>query len=147
VRAVQVVCAQAIVLYWSELLWHPSEADRRDDLQLLLNQQARSILGALPTTPWGALKRDSGLTLAPVILESRQQLVAARQANSCSNKLRKLHKNPSSRVPVWRAVKKEHEHGWTTEGMSWPAPGEESVVRTVILDDATAAKRAPQRWA
>jgi hypothetical protein len=24
--------------------------------------------------------------------------------------------------------------------MNWPAPGEESVVRTVILDDATAAK-------
>ena len=31
--------------------------------------------------------------------------------------------------------------------MSWPAPGEESVVRTVILDDATAAKRAVKRWA
>jgi len=31
--------------------------------------------------------------------------------------------------------------------MSWPAPGEESVVRTVILDNATAAKRAAQRWA
>jgi len=44
-------------------------------------------------------------------------------------------------------VKKELEHGRTTEGMSWPAPGEESVVRTVILDDSTAAKRAAQRWA
>ena len=31
--------------------------------------------------------------------------------------------------------------------MSWPAPGDESVGRTVILDDATAAKRAAQRWA
>jgi len=31
--------------------------------------------------------------------------------------------------------------------MSWPAPGEETVVRTVILDDATAAKTAAQRWA
>jgi len=31
--------------------------------------------------------------------------------------------------------------------MSWPAPGEEPVVRTTILDDTTAAKSAAQRWA
>jgi hypothetical protein len=41
----------------------------------------------------------------------------------------------------------EHEHGRTTEGMDWPAPGKESVVRTTILDDTTAAKRAAQPWA
>jgi len=29
----------------------------------------------------------------------------------------------------------------------WPAPGEQSVVRTVILDDTTSAKRTAQRWA
>ena len=49
--------------------------------------------------------------------------------------------------PVCRGVRKEHEHGWMTEGMSWPALGEESVVRPVILDNATTAKRAAQRWA
>jgi len=42
---------------------------------------------------------------------------------------------------------KEHEHGRTTESMSWPPTGKESVVRTVLLDDAPAAKRAAQRWA
>jgi len=31
--------------------------------------------------------------------------------------------------------------------MNWPTPGEESVVRTIILDDDTAANRAAQRWA
>jgi len=91
--------------------------------------------------------RDSGLTPGPVILGSRQQRFAARLANACSNKLKKLHQNPSSGTPVYRAVKKEHKHGWTTEGMSWRAPGEESVVRTVILDDATTASRAAYRWA
>jgi len=50
-------------------------------------------------------------------------------------------------MPVCRAVKKDHEHGQTTEARRWPAPWEESVVRTVILDDAIAAKRATQRWA
>jgi len=147
IRAVQVACIQAVALYGSELWWAPSAAGRRDDLQLLLNRHARSIMGALPTTSRGALMRDSGLTLAPVILESRPQRFAARLAKACSNKSRKLHQNPSSRMLVCRARKTEHEHGRTTEGMSWPAPSDKSAVRIVILDDATAAKRAAQRWA
>jgi len=100
------------------------------------------MLGALPTTPRGALKTYSGLTQVHVSLESRQQCLTAMVANMCSNTLRTLHKTLSSGTPVCRAVKTEHEHGRTTEGMSWTAPGEESVVRTVILDDATAAKKA-----
>jgi len=31
--------------------------------------------------------------------------------------------------------------------MSWPAPGQEPVVRTTILDDTAAANSAAQRWA
>jgi len=57
VRAVLVACVQAVALYGSKLWWDPREVGRRDDLQLLLNQQARSILGVLPTTPQGALMR------------------------------------------------------------------------------------------
>jgi len=41
----------------------------------------------------------------------------------------------------------EHEHGRTTEDMSWPAPGEEPVVKTIILDNKSTAMRAAQRWA
>jgi hypothetical protein len=147
VRPVQIACVQAVALYGSELWWNPKEVGRQDDLQLLLNRQARSILGALPTMPRGALMREAALTPAPVILDSRQQRFTARLANACSNKLKELHLNPTSGAPICRAVKKEHGHGRTTEGMSWPAPGEESVVRTLILDDDTAAKRAVQRWA
>jgi len=72
VRAVQVACVQAVAQDGSELWWDPKEAGRRDDLQLLLNPQARSILGTLPMTPPGALISDSGLTPRPEILESRQ---------------------------------------------------------------------------
>ena len=96
VRAIQVACVQAVALYGSELWWDPNEPGRRDDLQLLLNRQARSILDALPTTPRGALIRDSGLTPVPGILESSQQRFAARLANTCCNKLRKLHQHPCS---------------------------------------------------
>jgi len=91
--------------------------------------------------------RESGLTPAPVILDSRQQRFAARLADACSSKLKELHRNPSSSAPICRVVKEEHEHGRTTEGMVWPAPGEESVVRTIHLDEATAAKTTAQPWA
>jgi hypothetical protein len=84
---------------------------------------------------------ESGLTPAPAILDSRQQPFAARLADACSSKLKELHRNPSSGAQICRVVKKEHEHGTTTKGMNWLTLGEESVVRTTILDDTTAAKR------
>ena len=118
------VCIQAVALYGSELWWDPKEGGRRDDLQLLLNRQARSILGALPTIPRGALMSESGLTPAPVILDSRQQRFAARLADTASSKLKELHRNRSSGAPICSVVKEEHEHGQTTEGLMWPAPGE-----------------------
>jgi len=140
------LCVQAVAQYGSELWWDPREVGRRDDLELLLNRQTRSMLGALPTTPRGALMRESGLTPPLVSLDYRQQRFAARLENAWSSKLKELHQNPSSGAPICRVVSKEHEHGRTTEGMNWPAPGQEPVVRTTILD-TTAAKSAAQRWA
>jgi len=64
VRAIQVAGFQVVALYGSELWWDPRDVCRRDDHQHLLNRQARSILGVLPTTLWGALMRQSGLTPA-----------------------------------------------------------------------------------
>jgi hypothetical protein len=136
-----------VALYWSELWWDPKDVGRRNDLQLLLNWQARSVLGALPTTRRGALMRVSRLTPAPVILHSRQQRFTERLPNACSSKLTELHEDPSSGTPICRVVETEHEHGWTTEGMSWPAPGEEPIVKIIILDDKSTAKSAAQRWA
>jgi len=119
VMTVQVPCVQAVAIYGSELWCDPREVGRRHDLQLLLNRQARFILGTLPKTPQGAQKRESGLTPVPVILDSTQQQFAARIENPCSSKLNKLHKDPSSGAPIRRAVRKDHEHGRTTEGINW----------------------------
>jgi len=55
--------------------------------------------------------------------------------------------DPSSGTLMCRVVETEHKHGRTTEGMSWPAPGEEPAVKTIILDDKSIAKCAAQRWA
>jgi len=88
--------------------------------------------------------RESGLTPAPVILDSRQQRFTARLAHACSSKLKELDHNPSSGATMCKVIREEHEHGRTTEATDWPPPGEESVVRTTILDDTTAAKCAAQ---
>jgi len=86
--------------------------------------------------------REAERTPTPVSLDSRQQQFTARQGNACSMKLKELHQNSSSGAPIYRVVKIEHEHGQITGGMNWPAPGEELGVRTIILDNKTAAKRA-----
>jgi len=91
--------------------------------------------------------RGSGLTLAPVILNARQQRFTARLANACSSKLKELHHNHFSGAPICKVIREEPEHGRTTEGTDWPPLGEESVVRTTILDDTTTAKSAELRWA
>lgn len=66
-------------------------------------------------------------------------------ADTRSGKLIVLHENHSSGAPICSVVKEEHMHSRTTDGMSWPALGEESVVGTTILDNTTAAKRTVQR--
>jgi hypothetical protein len=147
VRAVQVACVQAVALHGSELWCDPREVGSRDDLQLLINGQARYILGALSTTPRGALIRESGLTPVPVTVDSRQQRLAARLENACGSKPKELHRNPYSGAPICRVVRKKHEHGRTTNGMNSPAPGKEPAVWTTILDDTAAAKSAAKGWA
>jgi len=99
VGAVQVACKHVVALDGSELWWDPREVGWRDCLQLLLNRQARSILGELPTTQSGTLMRESGLTPAPVTLDSRHQRFASRPENACSSKLKELHMNSSSSAP------------------------------------------------
>jgi hypothetical protein len=101
----------------------------------------------LPTTPQVAVKRDSGLTPAPVIIESRQQRFAASLANKCSSNLRKLHQNPSAGTLLCCAVKTEQEDGQMCDRLDWPVPREDSWVTSVIVADTTAGKRTIQRWA
>ena len=146
VSAIQVACVQAVALDGSELWWDPKEVDRRDDLQLLLNGQAISVLGALPTAPRVALIRESGLTPVLVILDSSQQRFAARLANAGSSKPKELHKHAPSGKPICQVVEIEQKRGWTTDNMIWLAQCDDPVVNRIILDDQSTANRAAQCW-
>jgi hypothetical protein len=66
-----------------------------------------------------------------------------RLANAGSSKLKELQEHPGSGTPIWCLVGTIHEHGLTTKGMSCPAPGEQPVVETIILNDTITAKSDP----
>jgi hypothetical protein len=105
-------------------------------------------VGALPTTPLGPLMRDSGVTPAPVALDSRQQRFVARLASACEgSKQKETYNHPTSGAPVCRVIKKEHERAREAETMRWPRTDEEPAVKRVILSDDAAAKREARRWA
>jgi hypothetical protein len=112
VRAIHIAYVQAVELYGCELWWDSKEIGRREDLPLLLNRQARSTLGAVPMTPLGPLMRDSGLTPAPVALDSRQQRFAPRLASTCEgSKHKERYNHPTSGAPICRVIKNQHERG------------------------------------
>jgi len=105
VRAVQIVCNEAVTLYGCELWWDTRETGRREAHQLLLMQQARTTLGALPRTPLVALTRDSGLTPGPAALDSRQQQFTARLANACEgSKLKVVHDHLTPGTPICKVI-------------------------------------------
>jgi hypothetical protein len=92
--------------------------------------------------------RDSGLTPAPVALDSRQQRFAARLASACEgSKLKETYNHPMSSEPICGVIKNEHEGGREAETMHWPRPYEEPAVKTVISRDDTTETREAIRWA
>ena len=60
--------------------------------------------------------------------------------NACSQMQQMLHNNRCSGALVCTEVSRAHEHGLTTTGMNWPAPGEEPVVTTSIQVFISVAK-------
>jgi len=142
VRPSQIAYVQAVALYRSELWRNPRQIGSQEDLQLLLNRQARSTLGALPTTPMGALMRESGITPAPVALDARQQRFTARVASACDgSKPMAVHDHPRSGAPICRVITKEHEQGREAETMGWPNPDKQPAGKMVVLSEDTATKR------
>jgi hypothetical protein len=147
VRAVQIASVQAIALYGSERWSDPREIGRREDLPLLLNRQAGSILGTLPTTPMGALMRESRLTPAPVALDAKQQRFTAMLASLCAgSKLTAVHDHHTSGEPICSVITKEHKRGGEGETMRWPNHDEQPAVKTITMREDTVAQRAAIRW-
>jgi len=91
--------------------------------------------------------RDSHLTPAAVALDARQQpsvgrLVTMREGS----RLKVLYDYPTPGSPVGRVAVVEHARGRRAETRCWLDTGDELAVKTTILEEDSAAKRATERW-
>ena len=75
-------CIQSISLFGSELWWKGDQVrgtmGRAEELQVVVNQQARATTGAFRTTNLGTLSMESGLRPAVSQLENRQRRLGLR---------------------------------------------------------------------
>jgi len=134
VGAAQVAWVEAIALDGRGLWRNQQEIGRREDVQLRLNRQSGSSLGAIPTTPMGAHMRESGFAPVPVALDARQQQFTARLTTPYEgSKLQMVLDHPSSGATMGRVITKEHKRGREAETMRWPNPYEVPEVKMVIL--------------
>jgi len=60
--------------------------------------------------------------------------------------LQELHEYPLSGKLICQGFETKHEHCQTTEGMSWPTPGKDPGVTTIIVDHKSTTKSAGQLW-
>ena len=76
-QKVMAACIQSVAMFGSELWWKGDQMrgtiGRADDMQLLVNQQARATTGCFRTTNRGVLSMESGLRPAATQLENRQR--------------------------------------------------------------------------
>ena len=70
VRRIQIAVVQSIALYGAEIWWQ-GQKTWAEDIQRLINRQARAITGALKTTPIGPLIKEAALTPAVSLLKDR----------------------------------------------------------------------------
>jgi len=71
------VCMQSVAMFGSELWWKGDHVrgtmGQANELQLLVNQEARATTGCFRTTNLGALSMESGLRAVTTQLENRQR--------------------------------------------------------------------------
>jgi len=76
-RKAMTACIQSAAMFGSELWWKGDHVTgtkgRAEELQLLVNQEARATTGCFRTTSLGALSMESGLRAATTQLENRQR--------------------------------------------------------------------------
>ena len=77
VRRIQIAAVQSVALYGAELWWK-NQKTHQNEIQTLINRQARSITGIYPSTPVPALMSESGLIPAHIMLDFRQRKYAYR---------------------------------------------------------------------
>jgi hypothetical protein len=76
-QKVMTACIQSVAMFGSELWWKgdgvEGTIERAQELQVMVNKQARAVTGCFGTTNQGALAMESGLRPATAQLENRRR--------------------------------------------------------------------------
>jgi len=145
---VQTACVQAAALFGAELWLKGSDAygsaGRQDNVQKVINQEARLTLGAFRTTNQGALSLESGLRPAAAQLDNRLRRYALRLAS--------LPRGDQARE-MFEAMDGEGEFGQRLRSFlgCWNGKEETVLMETatpleaiVVVEEEDAAARPPQ---
>jgi len=123
-RKVMTACIQSVAMFGAELWWKGDLVEgtigRANELQLLINQEARATTGCFRTTNLGALSIKSGLRAASAQLENRQRRFGLRLLSlPQGDQAREVVGAPTG---IGRRLKNALAYGGQTEG-------------TVLLED------------
>jgi hypothetical protein len=114
IRRIQIAAVQSVALYGAELWWR-GQKTWAQDIQKLVNKQARAITGALKTTPIAPLIREANLTPADPLLDDKQRKYALRAL-----KLPSDHPINSILPPTLRYGDGEAQPGeYSTDNLQW----------------------------
>jgi len=117
-RKVMTACAQSDAMFGAELWWKgdylQGTIGRAEELQRLVNQQARATTGCFRTTNRGALSMESGLRAATARLGNRQRRFGLRLLSlPKDDQARKIVGAPTT---VGRRLTNALAHAGSTEG-------------------------------
>jgi len=103
-------CVQAVAMYGPQLRWKGEKGNgttgRANDVQILVNQQARDITGCFKSTNQEELMPVSGLRPARSLLNNRGRQFALRMGHGIPSRGRDSSPGPRAKsANVW-------SHGW-----------------------------------
>ena len=143
-----VACVQSVAMFGAELWWKGGNVrgttGRVEELQLLVNQQARATTGAFRTTNLGALSMESGLRPASNQLENRQRRFGLRLLSlPQGDEARKVVIGSST--AIGRRLKTALNRTWTSTEQTVLPEDAEPLNAELIQEDREEAKREAEK--
>jgi len=146
-RRVMSACVQSVAMFAAELWWKGGNVrgitGRAEELQLLVNREARATTGAFRTTNLGALSMESGLRPATNQLENHQRRFGLRLLSlPLGEKAREV---VSSNIPLGKRLSSTLAHFWTETERTVLLEEPESFDAELIQEQREEAKKEAEK--
>jgi ribonuclease HI len=146
-RRIMTACVQSVAMFGAELWWKGGNirgtTGRAEELQLLVNREARATTGAFRTTNLGALAMESGIRPASNQLENRQcrfglRLLSLPQGDKARDII-------SAQTAIGQRLKTALNHTWIETEQTVLLEDPESFDAELIQEERVEAKKEAER--